>query len=245
MLSISNNGRSLYFQSLQVLLHHAEENEDDKATLIAQRDAALADRERLVNDLKSALAFKKQAHEDRRRAEDIMKRSHAKQEELKATVEKLKAEHFKDVENLKDYINQARAESSAKDEKMKALQSALEESEAAYRQLEKDMGQMAENYETHILEVDARARMELMKEYKSGEHVNWKPDDVIDDYFQLFPEEESESNPSQEDSQTINEMRAQDVNHGEGNQGNGNQTGKEQGGSDVNQISQEQGGGDV
>ena len=44
-----------------------------------------------------------------------MKRSHAKQEELKDTIEKLKAEHFKDVENLKDYINQARAESSAKD----------------------------------------------------------------------------------------------------------------------------------
>ena len=227
MLSISNNGRSLYFQSLQVLLHHAEENEDDKATLIAQRDAALADRERLVNDLKSALAFKKQAHEDRRRAEDIMNRSHAKQEELKAYIEKLKAEHFKDIENLKDYINQARAESSAKDEKMKALQSALEKSEAANRQLEKDMGQMAENYETHILEVDARARMELMKEYKSGEHVNWKHDDVIDDYFQLFPEEESESNPSQEDNQTINEMRAQGDNQGGGehradNQGDDN-----------------------
>ena len=156
-----------------------------------------------------------------------MKRSDAKQEELKATIEKLKAEHFKDVENLKDYINQARAESSAKDEEMKALQSALDKSEAANRKLEKDMGQMAENYETHILEVDARARMELMKEYKSGEHVNWKPDDVIDDYFQLFPEEESESNPSQEDNQTINEMRAQGDNQGGDehrgdNQGNGN-----------------------
>ena len=168
-----------------------------------------------------------------------MKQSDAKQEELKATIEKLKAEHFKDVENLKDYINQARVESSAKDEKMKALQSALEKSEAAYRQLEEDMGQMAENYETHILEVDARARMELMKEYKSGEHVNWKPDDVIDDYFQLFPEEESESNPSQEDNQTINEMRAQDVNQGKGNQG------KEHGGGDDNQTSQGQGGGDA
>ena len=159
-----------------------------------------------------------------------MKRSDAKQEELKATIEKLKAEHFKDVENLMDYINQARAESSAKDEKMKALQSALEKSEAANRQLEKDMGQMAENYETHILEVDARARMELMKEYKSGEHVNWKPDDVIDDYFQLFPEEESESNPSQEDNQTINEMRAQGDNQGGGehrgdNQGDDNPCG--------------------
>ena len=174
-----------------------------------------------------------------------MNRSHAKQEELKATIEKLKAEHFKDVENLKDYINQARAESSAKDEKMNALQSALDKSEAARRELEKDLDRQAENYETHILEVDARARMELMKEYKSGWHVNWKPDDVIDDYYDLFPEEESESNPSQEDNQTINEMRASDVNHGEGNQGNGNQTGKEQGGSDVNQISQEQGGGDV
>ena len=119
-------------------------------------------------DLKSALAFKKQAHEDRRKAEDLMKRSDAKQEELKATIEKLKAEHFKDVENLKDYVNMARAEASAMDEKMKALQLALEKSEAANRELEKDMGQMAENYETHILEVDARARMELMKEYKSG-----------------------------------------------------------------------------
>ena len=143
-----------------------------------------------------------------------MKRSDAKQEELKATIEKLKAEHFKDVENLKDYVNMARAEASAKDEKMKALQSALEKSEAANRQLEKDMDQQAENYETHILEVDARARMELMKEYKSGDHVNWKPDDVIDDYYQLFPEEESESNPSQEDNQTINEMRAQGDNQG-------------------------------
>ena len=89
---------------------------------------------------------------------------------------------------------------------------------------------MAENYETHILEVDARARMELMKEYKSGEHVNWKPDDVIDDYFQLFPEEESESNPSQEDNQTINEMRAQGDNQGGGehrgdNQGDDNPCG--------------------
>ena len=196
-------------------------------------------------DLKSALAFKKQAHEDRRRAEEIMKRSDAKQEELKATIEKLKAEHFKDVENLKDYINQARAESSAKDERMKALQSALEKSEAANRQLEKDMGQMAENYETHILEVDARARMELMKEYKSGEHVKWKPDDVIDDYYQLFPEEESESNPSQEDNQTINEMRAQDVNQGEGNQGGDNQTGNKHGGGDDNLTNHGQGDGDA
>ena len=158
-----------------------------------------------------------------------MKRSDAKQEELKATIEKLKAEHFKDVENLKDYINQARAESSAKDEEIKALQSALEKSEAANRQLEKDMDQQAENYETHILEVDARARMELMKEYKSGDHVNWKPDDVIDDYFQLFPEEESESNPSQEDNQTINEMRAQDVNQGGNSQGGVELTGDNQG----------------
>ena len=245
MLSISNNGRSLYFQSLQVLLHHAEENEDDKATLIAQRDAALADRERLVNDLKSALAFKKQAHEDRRRAEDIMNRSHAKQEELKAYIEKLKAEHFKDIENLKDYINQARAESSAKDEKMNALQSALDKSEAARRELEKDLDRQAENYETHILEVDARARMELMKEYKSGWHVNWKPDDVINDYYDLFPEEESESNPSQEDNLTINEMRAQGVNQGEGNQDGGNPSGKERGGGDGNQTSQGQGGGNA
>ena len=161
-----------------------------------------------------------------------MKQSDKKQEELKAAIEKLKTEHFKDVENLKDFINQARAESSAKDEEIKALQSAKDKWEAAYQKLEKDMGQMAENYETHILEVDARARMELMKEYKSGEHVNWKPDDVIDDYFQLFPEEESESNPSQEDNQTINEMRAQGDNQGGDsqrgdehrgdNQGNGN-----------------------
>ena len=98
-----------------------------------------------------------------------MKRSDAKQEELKATIEKLKAEHFKDVENLKDYINH----------------------------------------------------------------------DVIDDYFQLFPEEESESNPSQEDNQTINEMRAQGVNQGKGDQG------KEHGGGDDNQTSQGQGGGDA
>ena len=152
-----------------------------------------------------------------------MNRSHAKQEELKAYIEKLKAEHFKDIENLKDYINQARAESSAKDEKMKALQSALDKSEAARRELEKDLDRQAENYETHILEVDARARMELMKEYKSGEHVNWKPDDVIDDYYQLFPEEESESNPSQEDNQTINEMRAQGVNQGGGEHRGDNQ----------------------
>ena len=148
-----------------------------------------------------------------------MKQSDKKQEELKAVIEKLKAKHFKDVENLKDFINQARAESSAKDEEIKALQSALDKSEAANRKLEKDMGQMAENYETHILEVDARARMELMKEYKSGDHVNWKPDDVIDDYYQLFPEEESESNPSQEDNQTINEMRAQGNNQGGDSQG--------------------------
>ena len=88
---------------------------------------------------------------------------------------------------------------------------------------------MAENYETHILEVDARARMELMKEYKSGWHVNWKPDDVIDDYYDLFPEEESESNPSQEDNQTINEMRAQDVNQGGGSQGGDKHRGDNQG----------------
>ena len=159
-----------------------------------------------------------------------MRQSDKKQEELKAAIEKLKAEHFKDVENLKDFINQARAESSAKDEEIKALQSAKDKWEAAYRQLEKDMGQMSENYETHILEVDARARMELMKEYKSGEHVKWKPDDVIDDYYQLFPEDESESNPSQEDNQTINEMRAQGVNQDEGGQNGGDQTGKEHGG---------------
>ena len=158
-----------------------------------------------------------------------MKRSNAKQEELKATIEKLKAEHFKDVENLKDYVNQARAESSAKDKEIEALRSAKDKWEAAYRQQEQDMRQMAENYETHILEVDARARMELMKEYKSGEHVNWKPDDVIDDYFQLFPEEESESNPSQEDNQTINEMRAQGDNQGGDSQGGDEHRGDNQG----------------
>ena len=151
-----------------------------------------------------------------------MRRADKKQEELKAAIEK-----------LKDFINQARAESSAKDEEIKALQSAKDKWEAAYRQQEQDMRQMAENYETHILEVDARARMELMKEYKSGEHVNWKPDDVIDDYYQLFPEEESESNPSQEDNQTINEMRAQGVNQDEGDQNGGDQTGKEHGGGDA------------
>ena len=75
------------------------------------------------------------------------------------------------------------------------------------------LGEMDENYQTHILEVDARARMELMKEYKSGDHVKWKPDDVIDDYYMLFPEaaqseEEPVVNPSQDDNQTINEMRA-------------------------------------
>ena len=169
-----------------------------------------------------------------------MKRSDQKQEELKATIEKLKAEHFKDVENLKDYINQARAESSAKDEEIKALQSAKDKWEAAYRQLEKDMAQMDENYQTHILEVDARARMELMKEYKSGEHVKWKPDDVIDDYYTLFPEaspseEESEVNPTQEDNQTINEMRAQ----------GDSQTSKEQGSGSNNQTGGEQGCGDA
>ena len=187
----------------------------------------MADKEKVLADLKSALQFKKQANEDRRRAEELMKQSDRKQEELKAFIKKLKADHHTDVEKLKEYINESRAESSAKDEEIKALQSAKDKWEAAYRDLEKDMGQMSENYETHILEVDARARMELMKEYKSGEHVNWKPDDVIDDYFQLFPEEESESNPSQEDNQTINEMRAQDDNQGGDehmgdNQGDGN-----------------------
>ena len=150
-MDISNYFYSFYSQSLQVLLHHAEENEDDMATIIAQRDAALADREKILADLKSALAFKKQAHEDRRKAEDIMRRSDKKQEELKAAIEKLKTEHFKDVENLKDYINQARAESSAKDEEIKALQSAKDKWEAAYRQSVKDMAQMDENYQTHIL----------------------------------------------------------------------------------------------
>ena len=64
-----------------------------------------------------------------------------------------------------------------------------------------------------------------MKEYKSVEHVKWKPDDVIDDYYQLFPEDVSESNPSQEDNQTIIEMRmrAQDDNQEGNNQGEGNQ----------------------
>ena len=151
----------------------------------------------------------------------MMNQSDRKQEELKAFIKKLKADHHNDVEKLKEYVNESRAESSAKDKEIEALKSANNKWEVAYHQLEEDMSQMSENYETHILEVDARARMELMKEYKSGEHVNWKPDDVIDDYFQLFPEEESESNPSQEDNQTINEMRAQDVNQGEGNQGDG------------------------
>ena len=84
-----------------------------------------------------------------------------------------------------------------------------------------------------------------MKEYKSGEHVNWKPDDVIDDYYQLFPEDEPDSNPSQEDDQTINEMRAHAVNQGKGNHNDGGQTGKEHGDGDDNQTSQGQGGGDA
>ena len=64
-----------------------------------------------------------------------MLRSDAKQEELKATIEKLKAEHFKDVENLKDYVNQARAESSAKDKEIEALKAANKKWEVAYHQL--------------------------------------------------------------------------------------------------------------
>ena len=157
-----------------------------------------------------------------------MNQSDRKQEELKAFIKKLKAEHHNDVEKLKDYINQSRAESSAKDGEIKALQSANDELKAAYSQLEKDMGEMDENYQTHILEVDARARMELMKEYKSGDHVKWKPDDVIDDYYMLFPEaaqseEEPVVNPSQDDNQTMNEMRAQ----------GDNQAGREQGGGDA------------
>ena len=205
----------------------------------------MADKEKILADLKSALQFKKQANEDRRRAEELMKQSDKKQEELKAFIKKLKADHHTDVEKLKEYVNESRAESSAKDEEIKTLQSARDKWEAAYRQQEQDMKQMAENYETHILEVDARAQMELMKEYKSGWHVNWKPDDVIDDYYDLFPEEETDSNPSQEDNLTVNEMRAQGVNQGEGNQDGGNPSGKEHGGGDGNQTSQEQGGGDA
>ena len=167
-----------------------------------------------------------------------MKQSNNKQEELKAFIKKLKVDHHNDVEKLKDYINQSRAESSAKDKEIEALKSASNKWEVAYHQLEKDMSQMSENYETHILEVDARARMELMKEYKSGEHVNWKPDDVIDDYYQLFPEDEPDSNPSQEDNHTINELRAQGDNQGESNQGGGNQ-------GDGNQGDGDQGGGEA
>ena len=70
---MSNYFRSFHSQSLQVLLHHAEENEDDMATLVAQRDAAMADKEKILADLKAALQFKKQANEDRRRAEELMK----------------------------------------------------------------------------------------------------------------------------------------------------------------------------
>ena len=108
-----------------------------------------------------------------------MNQSDRKQEELKAAMKKLKAEHHKDVEQLKDFINQSRAETSAKDEEIKALLSAKDELKAAYTELEKDMGEMEENYKTHIIEIDARARMELMKEYKNGDHLNWKPHDVI------------------------------------------------------------------
>ena len=92
----------------------------------------------------------------------MMNQSDRKQEELKAFIKKLKADHRNDVEKLKEYVNESRAESSSKDEEIKALKSAKDKWEAAYRQQEKDMRQMAENYETHILEVDARARMELM-----------------------------------------------------------------------------------
>lgn len=99
-----------------------------------------------------------------------------------------KAGLLQEIAMLKDSVNQARGESSAKDEEIEAFTSAKGEMEAAYAQLEKDMADMEENYKTHLMEIDARTRMELMKEYKIGEHLNWKPDEVIDDYYLLFPE---------------------------------------------------------
>ena len=176
----------------------------------------------------SFLPDREREEAERKAREELRQEWIRKQEELKAFIKKLKAEHHNDVEKLKDYINQSRAESSAKDGEIKALQSANDELKAAYSQLEKDMGEMDENYQTHILEVDARARMELMKEYKNGDHLNWKPDDVIEEYYMLFPdathpEKEPAVNLSTEDNQTINEMRAQ----------GDNQAGEEQGGGDA------------
>ena len=196
------------------------------ASVVAQRDVALADREKILADLKSALAFKKQAHEDRRRAEELMKQSDRKQEEQKAAFELERVEYQKEIAQLKDFVNQARAESSAKDEEIKALTSIRNDMKAAYTQLEKDMGDMEENYKIHLIEIDARARMELMKEFKKGDHLNWKPDEVIEEYYLLFPDstaneegvhdevrdEVPQGRPDQEDNSTINELRAHAVN---------------------------------
>lgn len=157
-------------------------------SIIAQKDEVMADRDRILAYLKSAIAFKKQANEDKRKAEGLLRHCNKKQQEQKVVFDLEKAELLKEIAMLKDFVNQARGESSAKDEEIKALSSAKIEMEAAYAQLEKDMVAMEENYQTHLLEIDPRTRMELMKEYKSGDHLQWKPDEVINDYYMLFPE---------------------------------------------------------
>lgn len=45
-----------------------------------------------------------------------------------------------------------------------------------------------QHLENSIAEVEMRAQMELMMEYKDGKHLSWDPDAVINDYHATFPD---------------------------------------------------------
>lgn len=66
------------FQALQVLLHHADMDDNDVASIITERDRARANRDKVLVDLKAALAFKREANAEKRRLEDLLVRSDKK-----------------------------------------------------------------------------------------------------------------------------------------------------------------------
>ena len=69
-----------------------------------------------------------------------------------------------------------------------------------------------EYLETAIAEVEMRAQMKLMLEYKEGKHLSWDPDAIINEYHATFPdlpasspEYEPHSPPDQNDNANVDD----------------------------------------
>lgn len=71
----------------------------------------------------------------------------------------------------------------------------LKQENANLSAAKKELLAKKDQLEFSIAEVEMRAQMELMMEYKAGKHVDWDPDAVIKEYHTTFP-----STPALEDA---------------------------------------------